>query len=464
MSRRPHGNNKRRSDWGNNGNAEEVVDDLAHAATFAMMTMMIPTAPLETLPGAAGNNETKVPMDDDSAIVEGGNDDIEIESSADGESETPRSDEESNKSGGNDGDDDDDDDDDQSDVDLAEALARMDPDETMEEEDEHPSSNKVPRPPKTEHELDAYRTPIQELEKHLQFQLSVTPEEAGTAANSAAPERRRLMASNLQLAGRIKHFMAFDRTVVVESSASNPHGDAASFVNERAPLDEGTLLVLRAVPDGTPSADEQLIPLGRIFEVFGPVSQPLYTIRLPSKPVESKKKEQSKPAAAKSTRTIQDKGTTVVSTGVVLPESSSPVKSDDKTSEHNKDSEEVETEGRPLDDAAQEEKEDTTMVQEELAVSNTTSITVEPAAATSAESLAVSSPPEETDPWAPNGKYAKLLQQKHTAVYYVRDEAKLIDTGFIMKMSRKGCGTCGQATQEMRHCNAWLTLLLFCCL
>jgi hypothetical protein len=49
---------------------------------------------------------------------------------------------------------------------------------------------------------------------------------------------------------------------------------------------------------------------------------------------------------------------------------------------------------------------------------------------------------DEDDDWGPEGKYAKLLQQNtSTPVYYVKNEAKLIDTGFILKLSGKGCGT-----------------------
>jgi rRNA processing protein Gar1 len=458
MSRRHHqgnNNNKRRSGWDDD---DEVVDDLAHAATFAMMTMptttsTTETSPLEILPGGAAvntntntNEKVVLPIDDSAMIEDAENDgDIELEeSSTEGESES--GDDDSNKK--EEDDDDDDDDDDQSDEDLAEALARMDPDETLEEEDDDEQpSNKMSRPPKTENELDSYRTPIQELEKHLQFQLSVTPEEAGTTTAAGANTSRSLTASNLQLAGRIKHFMAFDRTIVVESSASNPHGDATSFLHEKAPLDEGTLLVLRVPPEqdeskaGNSLDDEQLIPLGRIFEVFGPVSQPLYTIRLPSKIPVASKKEQSKPA--KSASAAQEKGTSMVDSTSVPPEAPSD-KLDDKKSDGNNDSEQVAAaEGEPIGDAATQ-----VVAQEEKQV--TTSDTI---ASTPVERA----PP---DPWAPTGKYAKLLQ-KNNAVYYVRDEAKLIDTGFIMKMSRKGCGTYQQSQEIFRRYNLGVSNLLF---
>ena len=65
--------------------------------------------------------------------------------------------------------------------------------------------------------------------------------------------------------------MVEDRTIVVESVATGG----------TAPLDEGSLLVIQIEADDE-NAKSQLVPLGKVFELFGPVSRPLYTIRLPS--------------------------------------------------------------------------------------------------------------------------------------------------------------------------------------
>ena len=45
-------------------------------------------------------------------------------------------------------------------------------------------------------------------------------------------------------------------------------------------LDAGSLLVVEG-PPASPGADPSVVPLGPIYEVFGPVARPLYTVRLP---------------------------------------------------------------------------------------------------------------------------------------------------------------------------------------
>jgi hypothetical protein len=316
-------------------------------------------------------------------VVDGDNvedNDIRLDSSTDEEHENPEvqernADRESDSS----------DDDDESDVDLAADAARMDPDETIDEEDETGQSNEVSLPPTTANEYDAYRTPIQELEKHLQLQLTVDPD----GSTSSDIGQRNVTASSIRLAGKIKHFMALDRTVVVESSASNPHGHASSFATENAPLDEGTLLLLRSPPsevvEKEDKDDESYIPLGRIFEVFGPVSKPLYTIRLPTKRMILKNELPTPPEQ---------------STGLG--------------------SESTKEQDQEMDQAGSQD----------MAID-----TKKPGAS----SRSATTNPD--DPWALGGKYSILLQQNNDlAVYYVHNEAKLLDMGFIAKISRKGCG------------------------
>ena len=67
---------------------------------------------------------------------------------------------------------DDDSSDDESDVDLSEALAKMDDDEPIPQ-----SSNGDLQRPKTEHELDPYKTPISDLEQKFQLNLTVAEQE-----------------------------------------------------------------------------------------------------------------------------------------------------------------------------------------------------------------------------------------------------------------------------------------------
>ena len=70
--------------------------------------------------------------------------------------------------------------------------------------------------------------------------------------------------TSLPLAGRLKFHLVSECTIVVESVLQMP------------PLDEGTLLVIQ-IPN-------IIIPLRKIFEVFGPVARPLYTLRIPPPP------------------------------------------------------------------------------------------------------------------------------------------------------------------------------------
>ena len=121
------------------------------------------------------------------------------------------------------------DDDDESDVDLTEELAQMengDEDEPVKDER-----------PKTANEIDPYTEPLDRLGSVYQWRKEDTT------------------SGQLQRAGTIRHAMLEEQTVVVASEAPL--------------LDEGNLLFLR------PNQ-----PLGRILEVFGPVSQPLYSVRV----------------------------------------------------------------------------------------------------------------------------------------------------------------------------------------
>ena len=353
----------------------DIVDDLTHAATFALMT----AAPYVATTDESSLNKC---VTDAKAFVDAdveGNDDISLDLSTKHDSV----DQEGQESDGANPDSScSSDSDSKSDLDLAADLAQMDPDEHLDEEDDDTGHrNGVSLPPKTANEVDAYRTPIQELEQHLHFQLTVDPD----GVNSAIAKQN-LAASSVRLAGKIKHYMALDRTVVVESAVSYPHGNVSSFSTENAPLDEGTLLLLQPPPSiftGKEDADKVLyIPLGRIFEVFGPVSNPLYTIRLFTKRIGRKSDASTQPGDSPTgANSTKEQGKEIKSAGFQsVPRINTP---------------------------------------SELAPSET----------------------HADDPWAPDGKYAILLQQNNALpVYYVHDEAKLIDMGFVAKISRKGCG------------------------
>lgn len=321
---------------------EETVDDLAYAATFAAMM-----GPSSTSNGVQQDNHEQGDDDnDDSNEISVGeeeeeeedvDDDKVVQNSPPEDKDEESESEEEDYGDVNDNNLDEDDDDDESDDELRGTN------QTSKKQDKTIA-------PKTENEVDAYRTPIQELEKHLEFRLTVEDDQ-DTASGSK--KSRNLNSSNLILAGTVKHYMASDRTVVVESNP--PVGGSSA-----SPLDEGNLLVLRPEQKQNSTGEiPKLIPLGRIFEVFGPVSRPLYTIRLPVPPSESK-----------------ERGDSVVET--------------------------------------KETEEDPKSSEREAQV---------------------------PDHWGPNGKYSLILADTNmVSVYFVQDEAKLLDTKKIMRNSGKGCG------------------------
>ena len=69
------------------------------------------------------------------------------------------------------------------------------------------------------------------------------------------------------MAGRLTFHLVSERTIVIESVLQAP------------PLEKGNLLVIQ-IPT-------IILPLGKIFEVFGPVVLPLYTLCLPPPPSNS---------------------------------------------------------------------------------------------------------------------------------------------------------------------------------
>jgi hypothetical protein len=370
---------------------EEFVDDLAFASTFAIIpshgigypttdptvsSIGIPVMNAETNKKSDGDdNEIEVDDeesdDDDSENHSNKNktDQIKEDSDSDSDSEEGDNDNEEHE-------------------DLVEALERMEP--TNDDDD---LATTLAVPPKTENEVDGYRVPIQELESKLQFQLTV--DEEGS--------KKKLDPKQLSLAGNVKNFMVMDRTVVVESQKSTG-----------GPLDEETILFIEIpinLSDGsnpeTSSNDSRTkyIALGRIFEVFGPVSQPLYTIRLPSPPASENKMTKSEDNAPN-----QD-------------EDNNQGDSWNQTSEKGV---EISTnvEGIPAPTT------------EEIKISN------------------ASKTEQNVDRWAADGIYTKFLTHKNDiAVFYIKDEAKLIDTGLVLRSSGKGCDASNLYDEEVVNSN-----------
>jgi len=197
-------------------------------------------------------------------------------------------------------------------------IARMNAENGDDDDDDDKEARVAP---KTEHELDPYQTPLSELEHKFQLNLTVAEQDqlklqaaSGQASDNNSSD------TNVQIklvqAGKIKSHMVQDRTVIVESA---PRKDGESL----SPLDEGSLLVFRMTTDdgggdnnsshNKNSSNSRLVPIGKVFEVFGPVRRPLYTLRLPAK--EKPKKAAIMPTPAPNT-TIESKLTTCADTTV----------------------------------------------------------------------------------------------------------------------------------------------------
>jgi hypothetical protein len=205
---------------------EQFTDDLAIAAEFAVVSFTQPTP--TTAKAQEDENEIDLENDQDFGEDKLTKEALPIQ---------PNNDNVVEKHAETTNDDNDDDDDDDSACDLDETVALM----------MHQEQNNASERPKTAHEIDLYSSE------------AVPP--------LLPPSARQLNRESLQPAGHVVQFVKADRTVVV----------AASGVI----LEEGTLLVVQL--------GGQVVPLGVILEVFGPVSQPLYSIRLPtvSSPVEN---------------------------------------------------------------------------------------------------------------------------------------------------------------------------------
>lgn len=220
MSMRPP--NKRRI-----AEPEELMDDMAVAAAYAAVTAPVVPAAVAAEPTTQEEvDEDPDAIDLDEPVTDKGdaNDGAKVNNNINTESDPEEED-----------------DGDESDVDLAAELAQI---EKAEEDGRNRSSGK----PMSEHEVDAYQTAdLKALESATGLSLTVQPKDySAEVANRLCP------------AGKVQHHMVDDRTLIIASQLGSV-------------LEEGTLLVLQ-LPHG-------IVPLGKIFEVFGPVSQPLYSIR-----------------------------------------------------------------------------------------------------------------------------------------------------------------------------------------
>ena len=384
-----------------------AVDDLTFASTFAMMATPDTTQP----------SEQKEPITDEIKIDE---DDISDES----EDKEEESLEEAAKS------------DDESDIDLSEQLSKM------ENEDQPKSKNSKIAVPKTQNEIDLYNCPVTELEKRLDFDLGISdvvlfhPSHVGIMNAKVSLDR-------IRLAGNIKFHLASDRTIVVES---NPNGDADNGKdagvgqegshlgtdNDPLLLDEGSLLLLRLrkddeiisklIGDDIEDIDVKahsdvkvnvianktcVIPLGKILEVFGPVSKPLYTIRLTKSLVVQAGNQSNK----------------------VVPHPNA--KEEDKCSQ------EVDAMDAKTGDEKNERKAD-------INIDKSAQVNANVDARTQTDNACMEHKAPQTlqDPWSIDGLLTKWVKSMPgLEVYYSKDQCKMMDKQSIVRNSRKACGT-----------------------
>lgn len=177
--------------------------------------------------------------------------------------------------------------DNESDIDLSEAIREMDENDSEDEGGRGKKKKSERTVPKTQNELDLYNCPMVDLEKRLGLDLDLkstlifSKSDPGIMVSCVSMDR-------LSVAGLVKSHLVSERTIVVESRMERQSAQMTL-------LDEGSLLVVKVNPENEyfrdiigeeakhfGSNDCYIVPLGKVLEVFGPVTRPLYTVRLKS--------------------------------------------------------------------------------------------------------------------------------------------------------------------------------------
>jgi rRNA processing protein Gar1 len=228
--------------------------------------------------------------------------------------------------------------------------------------------------PKTANEVDAYHVTVKQLEKVLGTSLSTKEwDEMHIKAKAA----------KLEPAGHVHYHLVDDRTIVVQSSMTGG-----------VLLEEGNILVVKTSSSTTASSlkeEKGWMPLGKIFEVFGPVSRPFYSVRLPDPP-----ERKSPPQVVKNIPDEKGTGTVLVAAN---SDQSACVSSD----------------ATKLASGDDDEDDDV-----------------------------------DDDPWNANGKYTLLFRSSpKTLIYYLMDEATLINTNAVYQASGRGCDASNMHDEEV---------------
>ena len=283
--------------------------------------------------------------------------------------------------------------------------------------------------------------------------------------------------------------MISERTIVVESNTSNiattMMNSSSTRLNENF-LDEGSLLLVKldqqtvysssSVPTSTSSSSpssndtkentndttdwkEQLlkstskegngsnsqvvIPLGKILEVFGPISKPLYTVRLLLSNITT--------TAATVTTNIE----TATNTPLNTEKDKMPSTQDEEKEESNQNNNASQADNDAnncnlVDDATtlQGESNGLKTTKEDKLYEDTDQETIihnkgndsqerkEEATSSTVETRTI------IDPWCENGVLTKWIQSNpKLQVFYATNQVKFVDTQVVARNSRKGCGT-----------------------
>ena len=393
-------------------------------------------------------------------------------------------------------DDDDDDDDAESEVDLLEQLAHMvgeedDDDEELEEYDDDvgegnsSGKNKSSRPmknrnkPMTVNEIDAYQADLHQIHDLLQNNVSIAENVTSLPRSSTSTTSSRTTNNPIQLpgtnhhtiAGHIQHHMVDERTIVI---LSYPGGIL---------LKEGTALIIHRkdvtttnvnpcmnnTPTGNNNVDNtdmvdsnkdnnnDIIPLGIILEIFGPVGQPLYSVRLPLPPPpikETKFATKETQLEPKLTRTERVEG---------------DVEKDAHETTHNETEtvdittsaivEQVELVEHSPDISAREKTESTDVENVGNETTNNETTTNAITAASILEQIEpvehvqnIASKQEIVDPWSWSGEYTKMIHSfPKLPVYYWNDPAStnVLDTEAVIRNSGRGCDASNLFDEEI---------------
>ncbi|KAL3790741.1 hypothetical protein HJC23_010020 [Cyclotella cryptica] len=350
----------------------------------------------------------------------------------------------------------DDSDDDCSDIDLTEHLANMEDDD-----DDAPKNSKgnqakvafsIYEGPKTEHEIDPYKCPTDELEK-LNVCVGIEMDNIGDPTILDDATRNRL-----RIAGTIRTYLVDQRTIVVDSLIPAAlQSDLQNHLSMDAPLDEGSMLaiLLGKGNDGTYEITTlkkdvacSLQVVGKIVEVFGPVQRPLYVIRLPDPPKAERSSgelaTEGKPKLGPSDMASNEDGAAARSL-VKIEAIESTENVNDVERMRSTISEEVENKDTEIDRSVSVEKNPEPVSAINVAIHDT-----------SEEKIAPEPSEEQDDPWCHKGKLSCILRNTPNAIVYsLVDHVKLIDKDLIIRVSGKGCGEF-----DVIVCKHWTELLL----